>query len=299
MCCCSNSETIAQAGIQVDAPASHADHIVRQRDREEPGGPAKLRGTSTFHACIAFGRLSHGVNFLLQIRRVHRDVQFRQVGSSLHASWRGDFFVSIASLMHRERFAPPPPAAPDLPLPHASTPSASAASSLGAAWLLPLAVLAIAILWTIASILPLGAAARFLPFTVLCAVPGVVLARRLYHNATTSWLFALLIGGTWGYAFSSLTLLALWVVGVRRPIWLVLAPIATAFVCSRVRPIAAPLRIPLLGKRDVAAVCLTMLMVPAIVGRPIRASAKCCRTVRRGAPISPRISSGRWRSSPK
>jgi hypothetical protein len=80
--------------------------------------------------------------------------------------------------MHRERFAPPP-AAPDLPLPHASTPSASAASSLGLAWLLPLAVLAIAILWTIASIVPLGAAARFPPFTLLCAVPGVIFARRL------------------------------------------------------------------------------------------------------------------------
>ncbi len=123
-------------------------------------------------------------------------------------------------------------------------------------------------MWTIGSIVPLGAAARFLPFTLLCAVPGVVLARRLCRNATTSWLFALLIGGTWGYAFSSVTLLALWVAGVRRPIWLVFAPVVTAFVCSRVRPIAAPLRVPLLGKRDLAAVCLTMLMVPAIVGRP-------------------------------
>lgn len=169
--------------------------------------------------------------------------------------------------MHQERFAPPP-AAPDLPLTHASTPAATAASNLRGAWLLPLVVLAIAILWTIGSIVPLGAAARFLPFTLLCAVPGVVLARRLYRNATTSWLFALLIGGTWGYAFSSLTLLALWVAGVRRPIWLVLAPIVTAFVCSRVRPIASPMRVPLLGKRDLAAVCLTMLMVPAIVGRP-------------------------------
>jgi hypothetical protein len=170
--------------------------------------------------------------------------------------------------MQQERFAPPPPAAPDLPLTHASTPAATAGSGLLGAWLLPLVVLAIAILWTIGSIVPLGVAARFLPFTVLCAVPGVVLARRLYRNATTSWLFALLVGGTWGYAFSSLTLLALWVAGVRRPIWLVFAPIVTAFVCSRARPIASPLRVPLLGKRDLAAVCLTMLMVPAIVGRP-------------------------------
>ena len=47
-----------------------------------------------------------------------------------------------------------------------------------------------------------------------------------------------------------------------------MAPVVTAFLCSRVRPIASPMRVPLLGKRDVAAVCLTLLMVPAIVGRP-------------------------------
>jgi hypothetical protein len=169
--------------------------------------------------------------------------------------------------MHQERLAPQSDA-PDLSLTHAPAAAGPADSSVRGAWLLPLIVLTIAILWTIGSIVPLGAAARFLPFTILCAVPGVVLARRLYRNSTTSWLFALLIGGTWGYAFSSLTLLALWVAGVRRPIWLVLAPIATAFICSRVRPIASPLRVPLLGKRDVAAVCLTLLMVPAIVGRP-------------------------------
>ena len=170
--------------------------------------------------------------------------------------------------MHQERFAPPPPAAPDLPLTHASTSAAASASALRGAWLLPLVVLAVAIVWSIGSIVPLGAAARFLPFTVLCAVPGVVLARRLYHDATTSWLFALLIGGAWGYAFSSLMLLAMWLAGVRRPIWLALAPVVITLVCSRVRPITSPLRVPMLGKRDVAAVCLTLLMVPAIVGRP-------------------------------
>lgn len=170
--------------------------------------------------------------------------------------------------MHRERLAPSPPAAQDQPLTHAATPAAAAASNSRWAWLLPLAVLAVAILWTIASIVPLGAAARFLPFTLICAVPGVVLARRLYRQATDSWLFALLIGGTWGYAFSSLTLLALWVAGVRRPIWLVFAPIVTAFICSRVRPISTPLRVPMLTRRDAAAVCLTLLIVPAIVGRP-------------------------------
>jgi hypothetical protein len=168
--------------------------------------------------------------------------------------------------MHHER--PAPPAPPDLSAMPASAPAATAASNLRLAWMLPVVILGIAVLWTIGSIVPLGAAARFLPFTVLCAVPGVIFARRLYRNATTSWLFALLIGGAWGYGFSSLTLLALWVAGVRRPIWLVMAPVFTAFVCSRVRPLSSPMRVPLLGKRDVAAVCLTLVMVPAIVGRP-------------------------------
>jgi hypothetical protein len=82
-------------------------------------------------------------------------VRFGKCAISLRSTCLVEFFVSIASLKHRERFAPPPPAAPDLPVTQASMPADAAASSLRGAWLLPLAVLAISILWTIAWIVPL------------------------------------------------------------------------------------------------------------------------------------------------
>jgi hypothetical protein len=136
------------------------------------------------------------------------------------------------------------------------------------AWLLPVALLVVAVVWTIAAIVPLGAAARFLSFTLLCAVPGVVLVRRLYRFATQSWLFALLLGPAWGYALTSVSLLGLWLFGVRRPIWFVLAAVATAVVCGVMPALPSTIRVPTLGRKDLTAVCLTLLLVPTIVGLP-------------------------------
>jgi hypothetical protein len=144
------------------------------------------------------------------------------------------------------------------------------APAVRVAWLLPVTLLVIAVVWTIGAIVPLGAAARFLSFTLLCAVPGVVLVRRLYRFATQSWLFAVLLGPAWGYALTSLTLLVLWLTGVRRPIWFVLAAVATAVVCAVMPALPAAIRVPALGRRDLAAVCLTLLLVPIIVGLPYR-----------------------------
>lgn len=140
-----------------------------------------------------------------------------------------------------------------------------------AAWLagwLPALLLFAAVAWTIAAIVPLASAARFLSFTVVCAIPGVVLVRRLYRRATRSWLFALLVGPAWGYALTSLVLVALWTAGVRRPVWFLLAAGLTSVACSLVPPLAGALGIPALGRRDVAAVCLALLLVPLVVGRP-------------------------------
>jgi hypothetical protein len=155
------------------------------------------------------------------------------------------------------------PAYPDVPV--TVVPDAPA---VRAAWLLPVIVLVGAILCTIAVIVPLSSAARFLPFTLVCAAPGVVLVRRLYRHATDRWLFALLVGPAWGYALTSLTLLGLWTAGVRRPVWFLLAAGLTSVVCGLARPLTGALRVPALGRRDVAAVCLALLLVPAVVGRP-------------------------------
>jgi hypothetical protein len=155
------------------------------------------------------------------------------------------------------------PAYPDVPVP-----VVLAAKAVRVAWLLPVIPLIGAVLWTIAVVIPLASAARFLPFTLVCAAPGVVLVRRLYCHATRSWLFALLLGPAWGYALTSLTLLGLWTAGVRRPAWFLLAAGLTGVACGLARPLAGVLRAPALGRRDVAAVCFALLLVPLVVGRP-------------------------------
>ena len=58
------------------------DHIVRQRDRKKPGGPAEFRGTSTFHVLHSFAAVRAARQFSLQ---KIGDVQFGECAISLHS----------------------------------------------------------------------------------------------------------------------------------------------------------------------------------------------------------------------
>src|SRR5206468_6297891 len=70
------------------------------------------------------------------------------------------------------------------------------------------------------------------------------------------------------YAISSLTLLALWVAGFRGGWIVVAAPILAFPAALLVRPLAGRFDIPAFDRRDLLAVCLLMLLVPLVVGRP-------------------------------
>jgi hypothetical protein len=87
---------------------------------------------------------------------------------------------------------------------------------------------AAALLISLRGILPLAPGLGLLAVLVWFAVPGVVLARRLYGAQPGGWPAALLVGPAWGYVLSSLVLLALWAASVRSAWWLVLAPIPAA-----------------------------------------------------------------------
>src|SRR5262245_53262980 len=78
----------------------------------------------------------------------------------------------------------------------------------------------IAIALTVRAILPFWWAIQLLAALAWFAVPGVVLARRLYGRQAGVWSAALLAGPMWGYAVSSLVLLAMWALGVRSFAWL-------------------------------------------------------------------------------
>ena len=136
----------------------------------------------------------------------------------------------------------------------------------GQALLAVAAVVAIAL--TARAILPLSWAIRLLAALAWLAVPGVVLARRMYGRQPGVWSAALLAGPMWGYAVSSLVLLAMWALGVRSFAWLMLAPVPATLLVWPLAAAAPALTIPQLSRRDLGACALVLLTVPAVVGLP-------------------------------
>lgn len=97
------------------------------------------------------------------------------------------------------------------------------------------------------------------------ALPGVLLARKFTDQDTGAhWL----CGPVWGIGLSVIGLLALW--GLRlHAFWILIAAPWPAWLLQAVpRRLAIPLRGPVLDRRDVVAVAVLLLLIPAIVGLP-------------------------------
>jgi hypothetical protein len=112
-------------------------------------------------------------------------------------------------------------------------------------------LLAAAVLVTLAAVAPLGAALSWAAASAWFVLPGVFIARALYGRQPGAWIGALLLGGPWGWGFSSLVLLACWVAGLRHWGILVLSPLARAAGRAGVRPLAGRLRLPHFTRGDV------------------------------------------------
>lgn len=131
----------------------------------------------------------------------------------------------------------------------------------------PLAAAAL-VLWSLGAIVALPAGLVLLAAIVWFACPGVLAARMLYAPEPGRQLAAWLVGPIWGYGLSSAIVLLLWAAGFRTA-GIVLAPaVAGAAVWLILGPIRHTLTPPRFDRRDVAAVCLTVALVPAIVGWP-------------------------------
>jgi hypothetical protein len=121
------------------------------------------------------------------------------------------------------------------------------------------------------SVYVLGSLARgcaLVAVFVWTAWPGVLVARRLYGRRQSGWTAAFLIGPVWGFALTSVVLLALWTAGVRHPAVLALAPVVAALVaipCGRLAGLLTP---PAFEVRDLAAAMLVLCLVPLVDGRP-------------------------------
>ena len=100
------------------------------------------------------------------------------------------------------------------------------------------------------------------------ALPGIVFARRLYGSQPGSKVAALLVGPAWGYALSSLGLLALWAVGTRHIALLMLAPVVGGLAVLPVRRLAGTLTLPRFTSGDAGACALVLLAVTLVVGLP-------------------------------
>jgi hypothetical protein len=130
------------------------------------------------------------------------------------------------------------------------------------------ALLAVAITVCLVVILPLHWALAIAAAVVWFTVPGFLIARALYGRQPGVWIAALLFGGVWGHGFSTLALLALWAAGYRRW-WIVLvAPLLVVPIAALLRRLAGNLTLPAFTRRDVLAVLLLLLIVPAVVGKP-------------------------------
>jgi hypothetical protein len=121
---------------------------------------------------------------------------------------------------------------------------------------------------SVCAMLPLTVGSALVLAYVWMAWPGVMIARTLYGSQRGEWLPALTMGPVWGFAATSLVLLALWIAGVRHTFVLALAPLGALALLVPCRWLRGALRPPAFDRRDAAAVLLALLIVPAVVARP-------------------------------
>ena len=119
------------------------------------------------------------------------------------------------------------------------------------------------------AILPLSWALLLVGVLVWFALPGVLLARWLYGSQPGSRAASWLAGPAWGYALSSLGLLALWTGGVRQFIVLTLAPpLVGTLLIVPARRLAGAFTVPQFSRADLGAAALVLATVPIVVGLP-------------------------------
>ncbi|MGE0451500.1 MAG: hypothetical protein AB7Q29_18145 [Vicinamibacterales bacterium] len=137
-------------------------------------------------------------------------------------------------------------------------------------WLAAAAALSltVAVSATLAAILPLHWALAVAAVVLWFAAPGLPIGAAVYGRQPGAWIGALLLGSVWGHTFSTLALLALWMAGFRGAWILAIAPVLVLPIALLARRLQGNLVLPHFTRRDLVAVCLLLLLVPAIVGRP-------------------------------
>src|SRR5581483_8108045 len=154
----------------------------------------------------------------------------RNVPSSTISATTAVYTTKNTALNAYNRFITPSPQTAALPV--AATMPARTSRVPSAAGAALAAALVIALGACVHAIIPLRAGGALVIVFVWAALPGVIIARRLYGT----WAPALLTGPVWGFAVSSAVLLAMWIAGVRSMSALAASPaiaMAAAVPCGR------------------------------------------------------------------
>ena len=144
--------------------------------------------------------------------------------------------------------------------------SAGPRHSAGASVLAVLLLLSLGVCFH--AILPLTAGGALVVVFAWVALPGVIIARRLYGSQRSVGMPALLVGPAWGFSLSSVVLLALWVSGVRSIAVLALAPIVAMLAAIPCKRLAGSLNVPEFTRRDLVPLIIVLALVPLVNGRP-------------------------------
>lgn len=120
----------------------------------------------------------------------------------------------------------------------------------------------------IAAIAPLGPGLLLFAMTAWFSLPGVTTAWLMYDAQPGRALASWAVGPIWGYGLSSVVLLAFWSAGVRGSVLLAAPAVAAVLALAAGGLLKGLLRPPAYGRRDLIAVLLLLMIVPAIVGRP-------------------------------
>ncbi len=118
------------------------------------------------------------------------------------------------------------------------------------------------------AILPLTAGGVVVIVFAWIVLPGVIIARRVYASQRNPWLPALLVGTPWGFAFSSVVLMGLWLVGIRNPVALAFSPLVALLAAIPAGRLARVVAAPVFDRRDLAPIVLVLALVPLVNGRP-------------------------------
>lgn len=118
------------------------------------------------------------------------------------------------------------------------------------------------------ALLPPAAAAALIAIFLWAALPGVIMARRLYGSQRNPWIPAFLAGPAWGFGLTSLVLMVLWLAGVRSLPILALSPIVAMLAALPCGRLAGWLHVPAFGRGDLIPLVLVLALVPLVNGRP-------------------------------